>query len=321
MKRTLIAAFLWCAAGCAGAQLKHAQPEWYLPTGDGCKLFVQEFGQGPETVVMLHGGWGAEHSYLLEPMKGFEEKYHLVFYDQRGSLLSPCPVEKISVQKHVDDLEKLRVALGVDRMNIVAHSMGTFLAMEYQQQHPEHVKGLVLMGALPPVSQGKAVEDTQVSAAALMKRQEVKAELARLQLDPANGQPWTPQKDALAWHINFASVNVYHIDRWRQVRGGGAFYNGDAGQAVAKTMPQEWDFTASIAARICPTWVIDGDHDYVDSSGKAFRAATADMPQVHVIVLKDAEHLSWIDSPKAFSAALSKALESGTACSTRTIAR
>ena len=148
-----------------------------------------------------------------------------------------------------------------------------------------------------------------------MNRPEVKAELARLHLDPHDGQPWTPQKDALTWHINFASVNLYHLDRWQQLRGGGAYYSKDAAGATAKTMPEEWDFTAAIAARTCSTWVIDGDHDYVDPSGKSFQAATAAMPRVHVIALLDAEHISWIDNPEAFRESLSEALRSIATCS------
>ena len=316
MKPLSVVAFLVCAFSTvlAGAQLQHAQPEWYLPVGDGCKLFVQEFGQGPETIVMLHGGWGAEHSYLLDPLKGFDQRYHLVFYDQRGSLLSACPPAHVSVQAHVDDLEKLRVSLGLERLNLVAHSMGTFLAMDYLQQHPGRVKGLVLMGSLPPVSKGSAMSDGQNSAAILMNRSEVKAELARFHLDPHDGTPWTPQKDSLAWHINFASVNLYHLDRWQQLRGGGAYYSKEAGAAAAKTMPQDWDFSTSIAARVCPTWVIDGDHDYVDASGKAFGSAASATPRVHIVALKDAEHISWIDNPKAFHEALSEALRNTLAC-------
>lgn len=323
MKPLTLVALLFCAfsTSLATAQLNYAQPEWYLPVGDGCKLFVQEFGRGPETIVMLHGGWGAEHSYLLDPMKGFDEHYHLVFYDQRGSLLSPCPVDKVSVQAHIDDLEKLRIALGLDHLNLVAHSMGTFLAMDYLQQHPGHVKGLVLVGSLPPVSKGDAMSAGQNSAAALMNRPEVKTELARLQLDPHNGQPWTPQKDSLAWHISFASVNLYHLDRWRQLRGGGAYYNEKAGPVAAKTMPQDWDFTTAIAARTCPTWVIDGDHDYVDASGKSFHEATAALPRVHIVALKDAEHVSWIDNPEDFSKSLSEALHNATTCSQDDVTR
>jgi proline iminopeptidase len=317
MKPLSIAALLFCAFSTilASAQLEHPQPEWYLPVGDGCKLFVQEFGSGPETIVMLHGGWGAEHTYLFDPMRGMDRHYHLIFYDQRGSLLSPCPADKISVQQHVDDLEKLRVAVGLGRMNLVAHSMGTFLALDYLQQHPDHVKGLVLIGALPPVAKGSVMSDGQNSAQSLMNRPEVKAELDRLGLDPHNGQPWTPQKDALAWHINFGSVNLYHLDRWPQLRGGGAYYNKEAGAAAAKTMPQEWDFSKALAARNCSTWVLDGDHDYVDASGSSFRAATIAMPRIHVVALKDAEHISWIDNPEDFHKSLTEALSSTTTCS------
>jgi pimeloyl-ACP methyl ester carboxylesterase len=158
------------------------------------------------------------------------------------------------------------------------------------------------------------MSEGQNSAMALMNRPEVKAELARLQLDPHNGQPWTPQKDSLAWHINFASVNLYHLDRWKQLRGGGAYYSQEAGAAAAKTMPQEWDFTTSIAARTCSTWVIDGDNDYVDASGQSFHSVTAAMPRVHVIALKDAEHVSWIDNPEGFQQSLSEALSSIAKC-------
>jgi len=44
------------------AQLAGGQPEWYLPVTDGCRLFVKEYGHGTDTVIVLHGGWGAEHS-------------------------------------------------------------------------------------------------------------------------------------------------------------------------------------------------------------------------------------------------------------------
>src|SRR5687768_9685396 len=88
-----------------GAQLAHAEPEWYLPTGDGCRLFVQEYGTGRDTVIVVHGGFGAEHSYLLDAFRGLEERFHFVFYDQRGSLRSPCPDSLISVAAHIRDVE------------------------------------------------------------------------------------------------------------------------------------------------------------------------------------------------------------------------
>ena len=300
------------------AQLAYAQPEWYLPTGDGCSLFVQEFGQGAETIVVLHGGWGAEHTYLLDVFKGLDEQYHLVFYDQRGSLLSPCPTEKISIQKHVDDLERLRAALRLERINIVAHSMGTFLALEYQQQHPDRVKGLVLAGALPARTpktdaEKQLLQEQQKESQRFMGRSEIEAEVHRQGLDK-DEKTLTPKQETAVWRIHFAGVNVYHVDRWEQVKGGRAFYNSDAGQAAAKTMPQEWDFTEALRARRCPTWVIDGDHDYADPAGRSFQAATADIAGVRVVVLKNAGHVSWVDAPDDFSKVFRNALENTTQC-------
>jgi proline iminopeptidase len=308
---------LMCAAS-SHAQLAHAQPEWYLPTGDGCSLFVQEFGQGPETIVILHGGWGAEHSYLFDAFKGLDTKYHLVFYDQRGSLLSPCPAEKISVQKHVEDLELLRAALGQTQINIAAHSMGTYLAMEYQKQHPDRVKGLVLMGSMIPRTpktdaEGQLLQQQQGLTHQFMERPEIAAKLHQEGLDK-DPKTMTPKEETYAWHIHFAAVNIYHLDRWEQVKGGRAFYNGASEQAAVKTMASPWDFTEALAARRCPTWVIDGDHDFVDPAGRSFQAATTSMPGVRVVVLKDAGHLSWIDAPDNFFRVFQSALENTTQC-------
>ena len=135
--------------------------EWWILNDDGCSLYVTEYGEG-DTVVIIHGGFGGEYSYLLDAFSGFESNYHLVFYDQRGSLRSPynvydnggsdqCPDSLISLDAHVEDLEHLRTELGLDQLTIVAHSMGTFIAMSYLEKYPDRVKGLVLVSpGLPP---------------------------------------------------------------------------------------------------------------------------------------------------------------------------
>lgn len=323
MRRILIlAAFciaiILLAPATLTAQLANSQPEWYLPTGDGCQLFVQEYGLGGEMIIVLHGGWGAEQGYLLDAFKGLEYFYHLVFYDQRGSLRSPCAIDKISVQKHVEDLEHLRATLGADRITIVAHSMGTFLAMSYLQQYPERVKGLILMGSLPPKSAKtdaeKALWQEQDQAAkSFIERPEIAAELHRLALDK-DEKILSPQERTSAWRIHFAGVNLFHVDRWRQMKGGRVFYSAAAGEAAGKTMPAEYDFTPALKAHLCPIWVLDGDHDYVDPGAKKFQLATASIPNVRIAIIKDASHVAWLDAPQQFPEALLKALESTTEC-------
>src|SRR5687767_4490599 len=61
--------------------------DWFLSTGNWDKdpqLYVYEFGTGRDTVVMLHGGWGGEHSGLVEAVHDLKEQFHFIFYDQRG---------------------------------------------------------------------------------------------------------------------------------------------------------------------------------------------------------------------------------------------
>src|SRR5690606_33585315 len=81
---------------------------------------------------------------------GLESQYRLIFYDQRGSLRSPCPSSLVSVEQHIADLEALRAELAIDAPVIIGHSMGTFLAMSYLERHPHRVGGLVLLGSYVP---------------------------------------------------------------------------------------------------------------------------------------------------------------------------
>src|SRR5690554_1304106 len=92
-------------------------------------------GERPPLLV-VHGGWGAEHDYLTDAFHGLESQYRLIFYDQRGSLRSPCPDSLVSVEQHIADLEALRAELAIDAPVIIGHSMGTFLAMSYLERHP-----------------------------------------------------------------------------------------------------------------------------------------------------------------------------------------
>ena len=78
--------------------------EWYLETKDSLDIYVRGIGTGKDTVIVVHGGFGANHDYMLDAIKGLETKYHFVLYDQRGSTLSPAPIEKLTFPKNVEDL-------------------------------------------------------------------------------------------------------------------------------------------------------------------------------------------------------------------------
>ena len=293
------------ALGGADQEIRQ-EDEWYLQTEDkSSRLYIREFGRG-DTVVVLHGGWGAEHSYLLDAVRGLEDQYHFVFYDQRGSLRSEAPDSTISVRQHVEDLEQLRRELGLERLDLLAHSVGTFLAMSYLERYPEYTGGLVLAGAIQP--ERETMDLLSEGAQEWFKRPAVAAELREEGLDKPR-EEMTQREITHAWRVEFAGVNLYHVDRWRQMKGGVAFYDAQAGQAAVRSMPKGWDFTDELAAHGSPIYVIMGDHDYVDLGPAAWPKVAQRLPNVHLRVLEQAGHAAWIDQPERFRASLREALE------------
>jgi proline iminopeptidase len=289
--------------------------EWYLRAPDSVSLYIREFGQG-EPVIVLHGGWGMDHGYMLPALDGLENVAHFIVYDQRGSMRSPAPAAKISVDKHVDDLDLLRQRLGLNRVTILAHSMGTFLAQAYLQAHPDHVKGLILAGAIPPVSDSarSALGSANRVGTSLSNRAEVNDELRKQGL--LGKTDMTDQERTRAWRIRFAGVNVYHVDRWREMEGGQVFYNQTAANAAAQTMPPQWNFIPVLRAHRCPLFVVIGTQDYVDFGAVQWQDAAKHLPNLELRILQQAGHASWIDQPDLFRRTVSEAVRASAKCAT-----
>ncbi|MDQ8755901.1 alpha/beta hydrolase [Sphingosinicella sp. LHD-64] len=316
--KAILAAILLGAASAAPAapdDLFHQLQAnaWYLTTGDRTSLvYVTSLGRGPR-VVVLHGGFGANLYYMvraIEPHLGVRE---FVLYDQRGSLLSPhrAALDTLSVENLVDDLERLRVQLGEERLVLFAHSMGSRLAYEYLRRFPDRVAGLILVGAFPPRG-GGSFDAINQRGTAMTSRPEVAAVLAAegvAELTEAS----TDRQRTLNWRIRFAGVNMVHVERWRDMEGGRAFYNGETGGRLGNSLTGDWDVPAMLGARRIPISVIQGDQDYVDPSAAGWSALAGEggplVRCLNVTPIRDGGHAVWLDDPRGFAAAVTRALE------------
>jgi proline-specific peptidase len=288
---------------------------WYLPTADHtAKLFVTEIGQGAP-VVFLHGGPGQDFHYIIDALRPQLRRHAFVLYDQRGSILSPVPAgteDRLTMQQMVDDLEALRVALGRDRLVLFGHSFGSLLAMAYYRAYPAHVERLVLAGALPPVMDKSLAEAYDKALdrreTAMMSREDAIARALAGAGLPADKRRDTPRQARMRLRIRYnAPLDLVHVERWHQLTGGGIYYNRKASAAIAASMPV-WDVRPVIDAHPVPITVIQGDHDYLDPSARAW-AVLAKAGKVHLDVIRDAGHCAWIDRPQAFAAALRAGLD------------
>jgi proline iminopeptidase len=136
----------------------------------GIELFVRRVGTGPPAVV-LHGGPGAHHDYMLPGFDALAEGRELLYYDQRGGGRSPVARDvPVGWTEQVADLEALRTQWGFERLTLAGYSWGGLLALLYALAHPGRVRRLALVSPAP----------TWRAA-----RERFEATFARRNLDPA----------------------------------------------------------------------------------------------------------------------------------------
>jgi len=98
-------------------------------------------------VLYLHGGPGggsnARMRQFFDPAR-----YRIVLYDQRGAGRSQPSGETRGndTAALIDDIERLRRLLGIERWLLFGGSWGATLALAYGERHPERCLGFVLRG-------------------------------------------------------------------------------------------------------------------------------------------------------------------------------
>ena len=116
---------------------------------NGVRLFTRQVGpEGGPLVVVLHGGPGAHHDYLLPQYDRLADGggRALFYYDQRGGGQSPVPRETpVGWREHVADLDAIRAALELERLTLCGYSWGGLLAILYLLEHPDNVERLALV--------------------------------------------------------------------------------------------------------------------------------------------------------------------------------
>jgi proline iminopeptidase len=111
-------------------------------------LYWEECGNpAGEPVLFLHGGPGGglspRHRRFFDPAH-----YRIVLFDQRGAGQSTPVGEVRNNTTHllVDDIERLRDMLNIERWLVFGGSWGATLALAYGEQHPARCAGFILRG-------------------------------------------------------------------------------------------------------------------------------------------------------------------------------
>ncbi|MFJ7900143.1 alpha/beta fold hydrolase [Streptomyces sp. NPDC096198] len=136
---------------------------------DGTRLAYHLRGTG-EPLVVLPGGPMRASAYLGD-LGGLATRRQLVLLDLRGTGDSAPPADPGTYRcdRLVDDVEALREHLGLERMDVLAHSAGGSLALLHALRHPGRVSRLALITAIPWALGMPATPGQRLAAALLRK--------------------------------------------------------------------------------------------------------------------------------------------------------
>ena len=234
-------------------------------------------GTGPD-VVVLHGGPGAHHDYLLPQFDGLAVGRRLRYYDQRGGGRSTVNRETpVGWREHVADLAALLDRWELERVALLGYSWGGLLAMLFAIAHPGRVERLALVSPAATTAEGRARFDERF--AERMRSPEVQAASASL----------TPFERAVAGYFHDVA-NVHHLTPFR--------VTGRTQQDVWKSLGA-FDLRNDLDRLILPTRVFHGRHDPIplDTAEDTARRLTADL-----IVFEESGHCPYVEETERFTA-------------------
>ncbi len=258
-------------------------------------LFEHRSGSGPE-VVVLHGGPGAHHDYLLP---GFDRLAHdrtLVYYDQRGGGRSPVGRDvPVGWREQVDDLEALRDTWGLDRLDLCGYSWGALLAMLYAVTYPGRVHSLALVSPAPA-----ARREREGYEANLERRNSTPALLAERRELQASG---LRTRDIPAYNARLFELAVagYFHDPARSRELTPFRITGRTQQEVWDSLGPEFDLRPALSKLKIRSLVVHGDDDPIPLETAR---ATADALGARLVVIRDCGHVPYVEAPERLVAAL-----------------
>jgi len=113
---------------------------------NGHELHYSITGDGPVTIVALHGGPGLDSRYMDGFRRLANADRRVVLYDQLGGGRSDRPSDDSlwTIEGFADELETVRDGLELGTIHLVGHSWGGMLALQYALDHPKALASLTL---------------------------------------------------------------------------------------------------------------------------------------------------------------------------------
>lgn len=258
----------------------------FLQRPDG-RIYYETAGTGP-ALVFAHG-LGGNHLSWWQQVPFFQNRATCVTFSHRGFFPSDAPANQ---DLYADDLLALIDHLGLDKITIVAQSIGGWTAVNFALTYPDRLCALVLASTSGPIDPkqcgaGSALEAWNAHSAESLQKGDA------LGIHPAMGLRGADEQPAMHFLYRAMDELSATLDK-----------NTLRARLGAVRIRPAADLTAIKA----PTLWITGAEDVVFPSLVAPLMAAA-MPHARHVEIERAGHSVYFERPADFNAVLSAFLE------------
>jgi proline iminopeptidase len=259
---------------------------------NGIDLFFDVVGSGfsvaektlePKPVVFaLHGGPGADHSSLRPWLDGLQDVAQIVYSDHRGTGRSGrSDVSTYTMAQMADDVEALRLYLGVEAPVLLGSSFGGMIALMHAVRHPGSAAKLILSNTAPSYD----------FYATSMERVTALASPEQLELLTARFSGTITLEQNMRWNEVVGPLYYRTFPPLAQLENATArmIFGPEVAEHVMRYDIPSYDVRAELGAIKVPTLVLTGRHDWVTGPSQAEEIVTG-IPHADLHIFENAGH-------------------------------
>lgn len=286
-----------------GTTSAHAPRDGWLPVdAQGNQVFWKQYGDGPRSLLTLHGGPGMPHGYLDALGRLATAERTVTFYDQLGAGVSSVPdsYDAWTVQACVEQVEAVRIGLGLGQIDLFGNSWGGWLGQSYALAYPENLRTLILSGTSASVGEYLAnVQALRVGLGAEKHRVLVRAEASQNFNDP---EYLDVIRELNATHLRRAWPFTLEasVREFAQLEESGMFTPGPAYEKMwgpnefCCTGPLlDWDVTADLNRITTPTLILCGLHDELTVA--CSQTLASGIPDNEFVIFGNSSHVNTLE--------------------------
>lgn len=282
-----------------------------LPDADGTTtrtavpLYWCRYGSGPKKLLVLHGGPGAHHDYLLPQMLALAAPDRSVFlYDQRGGGRSRLDSsEPVTWQTQVDDLALVTDELRLGEATLIGYSWGALLALLHCLDRRRI--GAPLPPALVLIDPAPLARRWRVGFEEEFRKRQSDEAITRLRSELA--ESGLRESDPAAWRQRQFELGVaaYFAEPGRATDLTPFRVTGRVQQSIWESLG-DFDVIPSLSGLRLPALMFHGWHDPIpiESTLAAARAMRA-----RFVVMEASGHVPYVEQPDVLFAAIEQFLD------------